>query len=87
MSETLLLFQRLNSYAGKYQINMQLWGLDNNQIFISKDDVNLWDCGNEKTPEDAMKKAVDYLDRINNMGRLTDKDAKAIKELRKLNAI
>lgn len=62
---TVLLFHRLNSYAGKYQINIQLWGEWNNQIYISKDDVSLWSCGNEKTPEAAMRKALEYLERIN----------------------
>lgn len=60
-------FNKLKSFAGKYQISMQLWGDGNNQIFIQKDDVDLWDCGNEKTPLDAMKKAISYLNRINSV--------------------
>ena len=67
------MFKRLNAYSGKYQISMQLWGEDNNQIYIQKDDVALWDCGNEKTPLAAMMKAVAYLDRINGVNMLAVK--------------
>lgn len=63
-------FKKLKSYAGKYQISFQLWGEDNNNIFIQKDDVDLWSCGNEKTPLDAMRKAIGYLDRINSVNML-----------------
>lgn len=63
-------FKKLTKYAGKYQISFQLWGEYNNNIYISKDDVELWSCGNEKTPLRAMMKAIGYLDRVNGVNML-----------------
>ena len=64
------LFKKLTKYAGKYQISLQLWGEGNNNIYIQKDDVDLWSCGGEKTPIAAMIKAIGFLDRINGVNQL-----------------
>lgn len=66
-------FKKLTKYAGKYQISFQLWGDNNNNIFIQKDDVDLWSCGNERTPLSAMIRAIGYLDRINGVNQLAVK--------------
>jgi len=56
---------RLEKYYGKYQVSFQFWGKGNNNCYIMKDDVDLHDFGGCATPEDAMKQALEYLDRIN----------------------
>lgn len=58
------LFKRLCAYTDKYEIIFQLWGMDKNSIDISKDSVTLYNIYDRKTPEDAMRDALKYLDRI-----------------------
>lgn len=59
------LFDKLNKYAGKYEISLQVWGPGKYTIYISKDGIDLWDRGGFETAEEAMKEAVNYLSRIN----------------------
>lgn len=59
------LFNRLDKYAGKYDINFQLWGEDRYSIYISKDGIDLADFGGRATANEAMTDALQYLDRIN----------------------
>lgn len=66
-------FNKLTKYAGKYQISFQLWGDNANSIYIQKDDVDLWSCGQERTPLSAMIKALGYLDRVNGVNMLAVK--------------
>ena len=58
-------FSALNSFVGKYEINFQLWGKGNYNIYISKDDVELWSSGGHETADEAMTEALRYLRRIN----------------------
>lgn len=58
------MFQRMLSYAGKYEISIQFWGKGNTNVFIAKDGVELHDFGNLE-PEEAIEETVKYLDKIN----------------------
>jgi len=60
--------KRMLAYAGKYQISIQFWGEGNTNVFIEKDDVELTDFGGLE-PEEAIKQAVEYLDRINTLNQ------------------
>lgn len=60
-------FERLLKYAGKYQISFQMWGTGNFNIYIDKDDVDLWSTGGHETANEAIKEALKYLNRINNI--------------------
>jgi hypothetical protein len=57
-------YDKMLSYAGKYQISIQFWGNGNTNVFIEKDGVELTDFGG-LMPQDAIKKTVEYLNRIN----------------------
>jgi len=62
---TSLLLETINSFAGKYQISLQLWGIGNNNFYISKDDIDLKDGGGFETPKECMVELLQYLYRIN----------------------
>jgi len=66
---TALVFEELSEYYGKYEITFQFWGEGNNNVWVEKDGVDLWDSGGFKEPIEAMIAARDYLDRINNKKR------------------
>lgn len=56
---------KLIPYCGKYTINFQLWGPGNFNIYIEKDGIDLWSWGGGDTAQEAIDKAVEYLNRIN----------------------
>lgn len=39
------LIKRIEEYAGKYEFSFQFWGKGNNNIYIVKDNVDLYDSG------------------------------------------
>lgn len=45
-----IFWSELNKYAGKYQFSFQFWGEGNNNVYIMKDDVDLFDTGGLETP-------------------------------------
>jgi hypothetical protein len=57
-------YNKMLVYAGKYEISIQFWGEGNTNVFIAKDGVDLIDFGG-LSPSIAIKKTVEYLDRIN----------------------
>lgn len=59
------LMKRIEEYAGKYEFNFQFWGAGNNNIYIMKDNVDLYDSGGHETIKDCLEDALKYLDRIN----------------------
>ncbi len=56
------LLTRIIRYSNRYEINIQFWP-DQWAVYISKDDVELTSFGGD--PEETLKMAIDYLDRIN----------------------
>lgn len=59
------LIKRIEEYAGKYEFSFQFWGKGNNNIYIVKDDVDLYNSGQHETIKDCLEDALTYLDRIN----------------------
>lgn len=59
------LIKRIEHYAEKYEFNFQFWGEGNNNIYIIKDDVALYDSGGHETIKDCLEDTLKYLDRIN----------------------
>jgi len=59
------LIKRIEKYAGKYEFSFQFWGEGNNNIYIMKDDVDLYSSGQHETIKDCLEDALKYLDRIN----------------------
>lgn len=64
-----IVFNHLSDYMERYQISFQFWGKGNNQVYIEKDDVELFIAGGCETPLEAMVKSRDYLDKINRVKR------------------
>lgn len=60
-----IFWSELNKYAGKYQFSFQFWGEGNNNVYIMKDDVDLYSTGGLETPQDALCDALDYIYKIN----------------------
>lgn len=56
----------LEEYTKRYEISFQFWGEGNNNVYISKDDVELQSFGGEDTIKDIIVRTIEYLDRINN---------------------
>lgn len=59
------LIKRIEEYSEKYEFNFQFWGPMNNNVYILKQDVNLYDSGGHETIKDCLEDALKYLDRIN----------------------
>lgn len=66
---TAIVFDQLAEYFGRYEISFQFWGDGNNNVWIEKDGVSLWEAGGFEAPSGAMIAARNYLDRINNKKR------------------
>ena len=60
-----IFWSELNKYAGKYQFSFQFLGEGNNNVYIMKDDVDLFDTGGLDTPREALKVALEYIYKIN----------------------
>lgn len=56
--------KQLSPYMGKYELTFQFWGADNNNVFIEKDGIELYDSGGFATPYEAMADALKYLERV-----------------------
>lgn len=61
------IMQRIQHYANNgWEINVQIWGDGENNIYVSKGDVDMWSDGGCETMEKALESALHYLDRVNN---------------------
>ena len=56
--------QQLKKWSEIYQINLQIWG-DQNNIYIYKNNVELFSYGGGITVEETIEKGLEYLERIN----------------------
>lgn len=59
------LFEQLDKYADRYQISFQMGGKGRYTIFIDKDDIDIFTEGGHSTANEAIKSALDYLNKIN----------------------
>ena len=55
----------IEKYSEMYQFSFQFWGYANNNVFIMKDNVDLFDTGGLDAPGDAIKSALTYIYKIN----------------------
>lgn len=58
------LMNRLMDYSSIYEISFQLWPKQYT-IYIEKDGVDLASYGGSDNPNEALKRALEYLDRVN----------------------
>jgi len=55
----------ISKWGGKYEISFQFWGVGNNNVYIAKDGVDLYSSGGFDTPLKSVKKAIEYIHKIN----------------------
>lgn len=60
-----VLLDEIEHFSEKYQISFQFWGPDNNNVYISKDHVELTSFGGRETINDILIVTLEYLRRIN----------------------
>ena len=59
------LLKEIEKYSDKYQFSFQFWGNGDNNVYIAKDYVNLFDTGGYLTIEDVIIAALHYIYKIN----------------------
>jgi len=59
------LMSEIEKYSETYQFSFQFWGHGNNNVFIMKGDVDLFDTGGLDAPIDALQAALTYIYKIN----------------------
>jgi len=59
------LIEAIEKYSDKYQFSFQFWGNGENNVYIAKDDINLYDTGGYLTIEDVMIAALHYIYKVN----------------------
>lgn len=62
-----LLIKKIEFWSDKkgYQFNFQFWGKDNNNVFISKDLVEIKSMGGEDSALEIIKMAVEWAEKSN----------------------
>lgn len=59
------LMQEIEKWSEKYDFSFQFWGKDYNNIYISKDQIDLYDTGGYETVEDVLKVALEWVYKVN----------------------
>jgi len=59
------LIKEIEKYSGKYEFSPQFWGMGNNNIFISKNDVEIFSGGGYENISECLKSALEYIYKIN----------------------
>lgn len=61
----LLLLNEVEKFAGKYEFSFQFWGSGNNNVYLNKNNVELYSGGGFDTPTEAIKYVLEYIYKIN----------------------
>jgi hypothetical protein len=64
-----LIFE-IEKWSETYEFNFQFWGNGNNNVFISKDEVELYSSGDHTTPKDVIIDALNYIHKINRLSKI-----------------
>lgn len=59
------IFLELSKWSLKYEFNFQFWGKNNNNVFIAKDGIELYESFGFPYPQDAIVDALKYVTKIN----------------------
>jgi len=57
--------KEIEKYSSKYQFSFQFWGDGNNNVFIMKDDIDLYSSGGFLSIQEALMDALQYIYKIN----------------------
>lgn len=61
-----LLFLDLNKWSKIYDFNFQFWGEGNNNVFIYKNDIEIFSSGDNECVQESIYKALNFINKINN---------------------
>lgn len=56
---------KLQFWSGRYDISIQFWGAGNNNVYVSKDDVEIYVSGGCESPLEAISKVNEWAERSN----------------------
>ena len=59
------LIREIENYSDKYQFSFQFWGDGNNNVFIMKDDIDLYSSGGFSSIQEVLIDALQYIYKIN----------------------
>ena len=59
------LLQEIEKYSEKYEISFQFWGKGDNNVYISKDYVDLYETGGYETINDVLIACLEWIYRVN----------------------
>lgn len=59
------LIKEIERWSQKYDFSFQFWGEGYNNVYISKDDVDLYDTGGYETVEEVIKVTLNWIYRVN----------------------
>lgn len=59
------LMNEIEAFTATYEFNFQFWGIGNNNVYIEKDGVDLYNSGGYNTIEEVLISALKYLYKIN----------------------
>ncbi len=65
MSKREKLLSQIEKFSEKYEFNFQFWGAGNNNVYIMKQGVDLYDSGGFETIEEVLIDALRYIYKIN----------------------
>lgn len=65
MSKKEELLSQIEKFSEKYEFSFQFWGTGNNNVFIMKQGIDLYDSGGFETIEEALIDVLHYIYRIN----------------------
>ncbi len=61
------LMLEITKWSEKYQFSFQFWGKGNNNVFIQKDFIDLYEFGGEESPKSITIKALEWVYKVNNV--------------------
>lgn len=59
------LLKEIERFSETYQFSFQFWGKGRNHVYISKNFVELFSSGENETPEDAIRVALEWCNKVN----------------------
>lgn len=60
------LMNEINDWSSTYSFTFQFWGKGNNNCYIEKDGIDLWDTGGHIDTYECLIAALHYIYKINN---------------------
>lgn len=56
---------KIQFWSAYYDFSFQFWGEDNNNVYVSRDSIDIADFGGEETPLDIIKRVIAWCEKTN----------------------